>query len=107
MRSGQNGEIAQLVKLSGAGVGSKGEALVLNSNRADLHLKRGLNAGHKFNVDVEALLRNPTYESHNNSRLICTAGAKETGAERRMRFNLRSVSIPVGKLRFKGLPKRD
>ena len=61
-----------------------------------------LDAGHKFNVDVEASLRVSKYSPHNTSRLLCTAGAREFGAERRKLFNLRGASISVGKLRFKG-----
>ena len=60
-------------------MGSNAGKLVLNSDRLGLRSERGfVKCGAKFNVDVEASLRVSTYAPHNNSRLLCTAGAKVT-----------------------------
>ncbi len=104
MIGGQNGEFAQLVKLSGSRSGFQWLGVSLTANEQVCVQNAGLlNARHKFNVDVEVLLRLPAYESHSNSRLICTAGAKETGAERRKFFNVRGASISVGKASLRGI----
>ena len=103
MRGDQNGEFAQLGELSGSRSGFQwlGVSLTANEHVGGQNVVSLNCLGHKFNVDVGALIKLLTYAPHNTSRLLCTAGARESGAERRKLFNLRSVSISVGKLRFK------
>ncbi len=91
LESSQNEAFAQLVELSGSRAGVQVRGVSFNSDRACFVQNAALlDAWHKFKVEVDALIRVPTYEP-NNTR-VCFARRKRElriGAAQAIHFEKR------------------